>query len=241
MRQSLSLKRFYQQINNLIFSILIITSFFILLYFLNVVFTVKEIQIEGDSKISPLVGLEDLSGKNLFFLDTSDTKKKLKINNPQVKEISITKIFPHTIKINLSLYKPQAAIAGGDIYFYLAEDGRILFKTRRQNLALPIIYYYQKFSDYNFQTGEWINYKDLNTALRIIKLLSDLGIVVDRVDIETDNMIVFKIDEKRIFISSEKNEEKTVYELTKIIKQLKIEGKGFETLDLRFKNPIIKF
>lgn len=241
MRRSLLLRKFYRRISCLFFILLTTAAFLILIFFFNSLFTIKEIKIEGATKDTKVIGIENFLGKNLILINLFDSEKKLKINNPQIKEIIISKEYPSTIKISLSLYKPEAILVGNVVYFYLSDDGRILFKTKRNDFSLPVIHYYQKFNPYRFHPGDWISYKDLNIALKVIRVLTELGISVERVDIGGEDMIIFKTGKKRIFVSSIKDEKTTIYELSKIIKQFRIEGKEFESLDLRFKHPIVKF
>ncbi len=241
MRPNLSLIRFYRRFRRFIFILLVIAAFLLIFYLLNFLFKIKEIQIEGVTKNIELIGLGNLSKENLIFLNNKEVERQIKANNPQIKEISVNKIFPQRIKIIVSLYKPEAVLMGANVYFYLSDDGRILFKAKQEKLSLPVIYYYQKFTEYSYQTGDWISYRDLRIALKMIETLTDLGILVERVDIGGDDMIVFKIGEKKIFLTSEKSEEVTKYELTQIIRQFKIEGKEFKVIDLRFEKPIVRF
>ncbi len=243
MRLRLLLARFYHRFktSNFTLLLLIIILSLIFFYFLNLIFTIREIQVEGFSEKKHLVGVENFAGRNILFLDVLDIEKKMKANNPQIRDIKIKKILPQTVRLVITLYQPKVILVGSNIYFYLSNDGRILFKEKRQSLPLPLIYYYQKFNEYAYQTGTWISYRDLNIAIRIVSLLTNLGFFVERVDISGNDMILFKIGEKEIVLTTEKDEELIEYELTQIIKQFKIEGRDFKSLDLRFKKPVVKF
>ena len=240
MPRRLSLRRFYQLFSWLIIVFLFFTLVLVF-YFLNLIFKVKNIQIEGVDRKTTLIGLENILQHNLILLNKSKTERQIKQVNPQVKEAKVTKIFPDTIKINIALYKPEIILVGQNVYFYLSEDGRILFKSKNKDLSLPVIYYYQKLNPYIFQPGDWLNYSDIKTAIKLEKIFSDLGIKIERVDIGGDDMIVFK-EGKRSFIFSLKKDVKIIEnELIKIIRQFKIEGKDFTSLDLRFDKAIVKF
>lgn len=240
MRHSLLYLRFLRRSRQFIIFSLFIFVFFIIFFFGDLFFKVKEIQVVGEVK-QPPIGLSKLKNKNLLFISRSAVEKILKNDNPLIKDILITKIFPSTLKISLSLYQPTAVLEGADVYFYLAEDGRIILKSKRMETTIPIIHYYQRLNSFSYPVGDWISNKDLMMALYFLRAASDLGFLAERVDIGGDDMIVFKKGEKEIFFTTGKDEKTQKYELEQIIKQFRIEGREFKSLDLRFDKPIIRF
>jgi hypothetical protein len=116
-----------------------------------------------------------------------------------------------------------------------------LTKSSQNPQALPVINYYQRLNQYLFVVGDWISFKDIIYSLHFIKTLTGLGLNVERVDINGADMILCKIDNKEIIFTTNISQELQDYELEKIIRQFKIEGREFKSLDLRFEKPVVKF
>lgn len=235
----LLLGRCFRKNRKFIITLFLISFFLIVFLIIKFLFQIKEIEIEGDNSL--IIGIESLAKKNLLFLNAKEVEKKIKTYNPQIVEVNLIKFYPQRIKLIIKTYKSEAVLAATDSYFFLSEDGRVLFKSKKQDQNLPLISYYQKFNSYSYQPGDWITFKDLLLALRLLKILQGLGVFPEGIDIKGENMILFKIGEKKIILSADKDIETVKYQLTKIIKQFKIEGKEFKALDLRFDKPIISF
>ncbi len=208
---------------------------------LNSTLKVKKVEIEGINEKIPIIGLRELLKHNLLFINKDKMENQIEQENPLVKEAKISKVFPDKIKVNITLYNPEVVLQGDGVYFYLSDDGRILYKSKNQDKSLPIIYYYQKLSPYIFQAGDWIDYYDIKMAIKIKKIFSDLGIIIERVDIKDNNMIVFMEGKKNYLFSTEKDLKILEYQLIQIVKRFRIEAKEFTILDLRFDKAIVKF
>ena len=85
-----------------------------------------------------------------------------------------------------------------------------------------------------------MEYNDIKTTLFFLKKLGELDLGVANVDINGLNMIRLNLKSGVILATTEKDLETQAYQLEKIIKQFRIEGKEFETLDLRFDKPVVK-
>lgn len=222
--------------------IILAALIFLTIFYIGEVFlSVKNIEVYGISNNYSLIGLDSYKNKSLIFLSEKELIETLKNQNPQIKKITVAKKFPQKLMIFTELYQPAALIKTNDGYWHLSSDGRILFKSRQKNPYLPLINYYQLMNQYSFNVGDWLTYKDLIMALKFLSALTEIGLPVDSIDIAGYDMIVFKIGEKQIFFTSQKKEEEQKYTLKVIIRQFKIEGKEFKSLDLRFEKPIIKF
>ncbi len=123
----------------------------------------------------------------------------------------------------------------------LDENGKIINKSENKILDLPVINYYQQFDFFQLNLGSRIDYKDLTTALFLVKKSHDINLKIDSIDINGLSMIVFNLKDKKIYFTSQKSSEEQAYELETLIKQFKIEAKDFKTLDLRFDKPIVSF
>lgn len=67
------------------------------------VFLIKNVEVSGDnllSKESIDENLQNVKGKNIFFIKSDDLKKMLK-SDPYVSEVSISRSFPSTLNVNV--------------------------------------------------------------------------------------------------------------------------------------------
>lgn len=222
------------------FSFLCLISFSIL-FFIYQFFLIKNIQLISENKFS-LVNKDGLINKSLLFVNKDQIAKKIIKENFLLKRVIVDKIWPDTLKISVSFYEPCISLVVNNGFFNLSCDGRILQKIKNSQQFLPVINYYQKLNNSSFQTGDWIEYKDIKQTLFFIDKLKQMNLMPLTIDIKGQNMLVFNlIDNKKIIFSNSKDKEVQEYQLELIIRQFKIEGKEFKKIDLRFDKPIIGF
>ena len=241
MSQSILLMKFLKKLKFFLFFIFFCLIFFFILFFINQFFLIKKIEIVSDRKF-PLVNKNDLINKNLIFINPDETAKKIILENSVLKKAVVNKVWPATIKITLYFYEPIAALIVNQGLFILSEDGRILVKIKSGQPFLPAINYYQKLNSNSFQTGDRIDYKDIQQTLFFINKLKQINLLPLTIDIKGQDMLVFNLSgDKKIIFSSAKEKKLQNYQLEFIIKQFKIEGKEFKKIDLRFEKPVITF
>jgi cell division septal protein FtsQ len=202
---------------------------------------IKNIEVESEKNFL-LTNKNEIINKSLLLLDTDKISEKIINENYLVKTAKVEKIWPSKLKITISLYEPCASLIVNNGFFNLSCDGRILQKSRNMIQYLPVINYYQKLNNNSFQTGDWIDYKDIRHVLFFINKLNEISIKVLTVDIKGQDMLVFNlIDDKKVIFSNSKDQDIQDYQLELIIKQFKIEGRNYKKIDLRFDKPIISF
>lgn len=231
-------QRFYRKHNILIKIIFTSTISLIIIILLDFFFRIKAIKIEGYSGV--ILGGELLRNKNILLVDVDQFKKKLIELNPIINDLSITKQYPSVLKIYIKKNKATAVIKGNIRYLLLSESGRILEKSNQLS-NFPVINYYQVINEDIFKVGDTIDYKDIKSALFYIKILSDLRIVVDRVDIVGFDMVVCKEKDREYVFSVEKDSQNQIYNISEIIKKFKVEGRVYKKIDLRFEKPVVTF
>ncbi len=241
MSQNISLMKFLKKLKFFLFLILLCFIFFVILFFVNNFFLIKNIQIISDRKIS-LANKDELINKSLLFVNQDQIAKKIVQENSFLKTAVIDKVWPATLKVTVYFYEPVAALVVNKGFFNLSVDGRILTKTKDNKLSLPVINYYQKLNSGSFQTGDWIDYKDIKQTLFFIDKLRQVNLIPLTIDIGGQDMLIFNLnDDKKIVFSIRKEKESQNYQLELIIRQFKIQGKEFRGIDLRFNKPIIQF
>lgn len=208
-------------------------------------FTVQKVIIsatnKSDSKkLISVRGLTTIYQKKIFFLSKEKIKKQLLDTNPLLKSVDIQINYPSQVSITCVFYTSSAYLQVNEGYFMLGEDGRILEKTKTlTNKNLPIIRYYQQLDYYAFQSGDIITYKDVTTSLRLLTKMSDLGFIINNIDINGLSMIVLNSKDKRFIFTTEKDISEQEYQFSAIVRKFRQDKKDFKSLDLRFDKPVI--
>lgn len=226
----------------LIFGGIVIFVSFIVLEYSFLKFQIRKIEAIGP-KMNALRGIEKYKNYNLLLLNPKVEETNLYNDNPFLKSISVRKVYPDYLQIIYTVYKPIALLKISEGTAAMSPTGRILYKERDRPRTgdLPIINLYQLLNFNSVKTGEVIERTEIKKTLIFLQRILDLNMKVENIDIDGQNMILFKLNEQSIFFSTEKDENKQIYELQTIIRQFKIEGKKFKVLDLRFDKPIVTF
>jgi len=230
-------------IGRILITLLISLLLFFLILKINAYFKIKEIIIISPKKNASIFGLDDLKKGNFFILKAkkSQLENNLKSINSSIKTIEIEPIFPDKVKVIVDFYEPMAILIGVDINFYLSADSRILFKTKDAQEELTLINYYQKLPDFLYKTGDYLSFSDIKMAVELIDFFNQISFAVKKVDIKSDDMLIFNLGDKEILLTDKKDKNWQKTQLKKIIKQFKIEGKEFKKIDLRFDKPVVVF
>lgn len=242
MQQKSLFKKFFSWVKIAVLIIILSAVIFVVLYFLNNLFLISQIEIiKPDITHPPLRSLELIKHKNILFISENDIAKMLSDQNPFLQSVSVVKKLPNKLLINLEIYKPIAYLKVNSGIFALASDGKILYKNHEESPVSPIIQYYQLFDYSVFNPGDKLTYSDITISLQLLEKSSELGLTVDSVDINGLDMIAFNLKDKKILFTTEKDELQQAYELETIIRQFKIKGQEFKNLDLRFYKPVVTF
>lgn len=237
-------KRFFNpysiDLKTALFFLVLLILFFGLILVVYSTFRVKNIVLQNVSPNVKLYGLEGLKNVNLLFLSESKLSEEVIAANPYVAQVTVTKKYPNDLLLDLIYHKETAdlQVAGG--YFLLAENGRILQKLKEKNNSLTTLSYYQKLDFDNYQSGGNIDQRDILKTLNIISTFDNL----DSIDIQSADVILCKLkgqSTRQVIFSLANDQATQIYELQTIYRQLKIEGKDFQKIDLRFDKPIITY
>lgn len=239
-QQSWSWKKFFKtSFLSVIFISAIVGGFF-LLYVIQFSFRIYNVEVV--QKVNPVAlnGMQGLKGDNLLFLSSEEVEKNIKLLNPSVDTITVTKVFPSSLRIEITNLEPIAQLTGDVGYFILAQNGKILSKQRDKTNKFPVITYYQKMQFVNHQSGSFLDFKDIIITLNFIKKVKSAGIPVETVDIAGFHMIRLLSKNKEILISADKDIELQNYQFDTIVREIRKEGNDFSVLDLRFDKPVFE-
>lgn len=210
-------------------------------------FRIHDIQVHMNNKWvydslgnPSITGISNFENVNSLFLSTKDVEQMLYDSNPIIKKVQVEKELPSKLIMNLSFYQPAAVFEVSQGYYVLSSDGRILAKEKSRRQDLTFIKYYQKLGYDSANSGDILSYADLETALYFLSKITDLGFHINNIDINGPDMIALYADKKKFVVTTEKESELQLYQLTVLIKQFKIEGKEFVSIDLRYEKPIIQ-
>lgn len=204
-------------------------------------------------KESGPLNLSHLAGRSIFSLNLKEEAETAIKIYPMYKKITLVRVMPNRIFADALKRKPLAYIKL-DKYFYI-DDEAVIFQMPEQQeiLRLPQIFGLDKKIS-GALPGKKYNIKELNLALEIIKetarnpKLKDYNI--KKIDLIGPGNISFFVN----FIREEgavpkileiragfDNIEEKINVLGALFAQIKEDYKRIKYVDLRFKEPLIKF
>ncbi|MCX7955884.1 MAG: FtsQ-type POTRA domain-containing protein [Patescibacteria group bacterium] len=241
MHQKKSLKKFFYNFFKFFLFLFLSFLFFIFIKIFFNFFLIKNIKIINSEK-KDLLGIEEIKKQQIFLLNEEEIKNILLRKNPDLKDVKIEKKYPNSIIINIFKDEEIAFLEADIGYFYLSENGKIIFKSKnKKNESLPRINFYQKLIFNNYLPGEKIYFKEILSSLKILKKMNEIDVKIISIDINGVDMILFNLENEKIFFGVEKDIDFQFFQFKKIFTYLKIEGKKYKEIDLRFDKPIIRF
>ncbi|OGK32016.1 hypothetical protein A3B02_01640 [Candidatus Roizmanbacteria bacterium RIFCSPLOWO2_01_FULL_42_14] len=202
------------------------------------IFRVKNILIEG---VRDMKGIQPFYGKHMFFLAPDTIKQNLIVANPSLIDVIVEKHYPQSLYIAASKKRPAVIVMLADGLLYLSDDGTVLEKNKQEpDASLPFIRYYQPLFYNQYAIGEKLDISEIHSASVLTAMVLELGIRVRSIDITNENMILLRADEFDIVATSQKDVARQFQELEYTYKQLRIGGKKFTSIDIRFEKPVIK-
>lgn len=171
-------------------------------------FNIQEINVSGNSKISSqtIVSLSGLDiSQNIFKFRTSQVKDAIK-QNAYIESVDVKRVFPDTIELNIQERTATFALAYGNAYVYINNQGYILEITSERE-EYPIIEGYTTPTD-NIIEGNRLVTEDLeklNDVLKIVKAISSGGEEIAK------EITKINIEDKTNYILTLQDKKKTIY------------------------------
>jgi len=191
-------------------------------------FKIREIPVSGDNallKRDIVNKLEELKGENIVYVDTKKLEKLIK-EDARVKSVTIQKIFPSKLKINVEERKLYVYVDNG-IDKFLADSDLNLFgyMTEVRLQGIPTVIYTNEESK-----------KDLKIILSKIKNkeLYDMISVIKKSDDQKENKYELALMDGVNIITDTLVNEKKYDELYKSYKKIKSD-QAIRYIDIRFK------
>lgn len=191
-------------------------------------FKIREIPVSGDNallKRDIVNKLEELKGENIVYIDTKKLEKLIK-EDARVKSVTIQKIFPSKLKINVEERKLYVYADNG-IDKFLADSDLNLFgyMTEVRLQGIPTVIYTNEESK-----------KDIKIILSKIKNkeLYDMISVIKKSDDQKENKYELALIDGVNIITDTLVNEKKYDELYKSYKKIKSD-QAIQYIDIRFK------
>jgi hypothetical protein len=212
------------------------------LLYLDSKYRIRYIKLQGTSGKIELKGISAFQNENLFLLSEKDTQEQIILNNPYIKTVGIAKEYPDTLTLNITLNKPRAYLQVKDGFYLLTDNAYILEKNREvKSPKLPVITYYQNVPFSINQAGQQLLAKDIQDSLFFLSKLQSMRIPIISIDIEGFHMLGLYTENQKFFFSSEKDIKRQEYQLAAAVSEFNVNGKKFQSLDLRFDKPVVVF
>lgn len=220
---------------------LLLTAFSLFLFlcllfllFIFMQFTVQKIIVISSSP--EIYGLEIIRGKNLIVAPLSQLTEYLIKRNQKVKSITIEKLFPNTLRIDLMAREPVAYVKDSLRTLSIDSDGVLLPGSESTGKKLPVI----KTENTIFLASEKTDWR-LIKALSILDQMKKESISVDQIRIDKDksNFHVYLDTPVEVIIPFESNPQIVATSLQVIVARFRIEGKFISKVDFQFDKPIV--
>ncbi len=225
------------------FAIIIFISVGLSLFFIDQRYRVKNIKLlKSGKELYPVNGLNEFDEANLILLSESDAQSQILKLNPFLEKVSVSKIYPDTLEVSVVYQTPAAYLKVNGGYVLLSATATVLAKSRDKPATdLPEINYYQALPFQNYQSGQKVLFRDIVDSLYFLQKLQNLRFKINSIDIAGFYMLGLYTNEKKFYFSSEKDRSEQVYLLESSVRELKMKGQEFATLDVRYDNPVVTF
>lgn len=216
------------------------------------IFNIQKIDVHGNNLVSneTIISLSELSqNQNIFRFVKKVNEEKIK-ENPYVQNVSIKRVLPNGINIEIEERERIANVEFMNGYAYIDSQGHFL-EISNNKLELPIIQG-AKTPEEQFVAGNRLEIQDLEkleVAMKIISIWKNNGIEQPITNIDISNRMEYTMyleqEKKKIYIGDGSNISNKILWIQAIINDNKgIEGEIYVNGDLngnfkpRFKQKV---
>ena len=231
-----------------IFIITILILVAIILAMFSPLFNIKNIIINGNSKISTneIISLSQIElEENMFKVNSTKVIKQIK-ENAYISTVKITRNIPSTITITIEERIPAYLIECNGNYAYVDKQGYIL-EISQEKLELPILQG-ETTEISNITAGGRLEKKDLQKLEIVIKMMEvaqsiEISNLITRIDIKNidDIELIFETKEKTAHLGNGTNLLNKMNSIKRILeKEEGNKGEIFVNMDLNKDNPVFR-
>ena len=207
------------------------------------IFSVREIYIEGTNKIE---NIETYAYAFLPLVKTDVVNNQLYAHNPNIGALTVTKIYPSKLSINVQESDPIAYVKSASGFLIWNDAFRLVAKVIDKNSfpgfdKLTPIAFYQPLHFDEFTIGDVVDKSEIQAAISFLSKAQKLQLPIETIDIASPHMIVLNGAAGRYIISVEKDIELQFQQLRMVHERLSQKGQKYSQIDVRFEKPIISF
>lgn len=157
------------------------------------IFHIKDIEIQGNKKIDEediKSALEIREDKNIFMYNTNKMEEKIK-ENTYIEDVSIKKVLPSGIIVNIEEKKIVGLLRDEDKYSYIDKEGNIIdnlseIDEKENNIIIDI--------DYNIDENNTLKFKNEEVKKGLLYLLecindNNLQKKINNINYQNDDII----------------------------------------------------
>lgn len=176
--------------------------------------------------------------KNIFGYNSGKLSEVLMENFKGASAISVKKKFPGTIIVNVTERHPLALIVNTNKhdYYLVDNEGYVLGVADRQTTNLPEITY-----DGTIKVGEFINSDLIPVYLSLVAAIDTYKVDVSSMSFFPRYTQVFLRKGTEVLIGNDKSKTEALGIVKSLLKQLDVEGRKANRIDLRYDKVIVSF
>lgn len=232
-----------------IFLILVVLVGLIIYIMLSPIFNIKNITVEGNSKIASqqIISLSKVTNDmNLFRVSNKDTIKAIK-ENPYIKTVSIKRNLPDTITFVVTERVATYMLEYGSSYAYIDNQGFILEMTSTKLDGAAKITGYETPQE-DIVPGNRLCENDLNKLNTVLKITAsaknnEINNLITTINIEdeTNYTLFLESERKTVYLGDCTNLDTRMLYVKAIIEREKnYAGEIFVNMNLNEKNPFFR-
>lgn len=227
--------------------VIILLIFAIVLFLLSPIFYVKNIEIEGNSKVSneEIKSLLQIGAETNIFKETAkNVNKKLK-QNKYIEKADVKKVLPSTLRISITEREVEYLLEYANSFVYVDENGNILeISTNEIEGKIKIIGFTTENlnEQYKLNDEDIQKLKNVQTIIKSAKQfeISDKITSINIAD-ENDYQIYMKDESKMVHLGTMDNlDTKMIYVKAIVEKEKGNDGEIFVNMDLNKKDPYFR-
>lgn len=201
-----------------------------ILFFVLSLFKIRHIEVEP-STISVVTDSSQFPS-NLLFFPSEKLRTFLLKEYPRIKDVTFTKQFPGTLKINVVIRTPLAFVFSNSRMLAM-DDAGVLFEFPGKK-DLPIL----ELPIEEMSPGKQVKGKGVDTSLAFLTKISH-DEKVERIIMSTDSTLEARFNDMTVLFLADGNGESTADTLQALLKGFRMKGSVPHIIDLRFSKPII--
>lgn len=188
-----------------------------------------------------LQGVEDILGKNMLLLSHQQFQKIILSSNPRVKDVTVEKVFPQTIRFHVVLADAVAFYKVTDeTYVLVSQDGVVTGIQYEKPEVSGEIVYYQQVMHGEYNLGKPMPFLDFRFAAGLASHVTRFTSEPYKIIVTDSDQLDIILSETVIRASYDDNPTRQLNALADVLKMIRSGAQRIKFVDLRFDKLIIE-